>query len=108
MRVTFLPVRRHLARELGNGVDVIGQAQCHDIRIQAIDDRTALRTGAAVGLIDGDGLAGLLLPETGEFRVELLIKLPCRIIGDIEKRLLLRQKRTGLQRSHSQKEQVVV
>ena len=51
---------------------------------EAVDDGARLGAGAAMRLLDGDGLAGLLLPVGGEGRVVGLVELAGRIVGDVE------------------------
>jgi hypothetical protein len=56
------------------------------VSFEPIDHRARLLAGAAVGHLNGDVLAGLLLPVLGECRIELLVQLPGRIVGDVQDR----------------------
>ena len=76
-------------RLVGDGVDVIGQAQRGDVGVQPIDDRPALRARSAMAHAEGDGLAGLLLPIRRKGRVECLIQFAggiVRYVGDLNRR----------------------
>jgi hypothetical protein len=66
---------------LGDGLGVIRQCQGDHIGLQASDHRSGLFPGAAVRLVHGHDLPCLLLPYLREGRVDILIQLPCRIIG---------------------------
>jgi hypothetical protein len=83
VRQTLLPVRRY-EPGVGDGIDVVGKGQRHDISLEALDHGAGLLAGAAVRLVDGDGVAGLGLPVFGESIVELLIELPGRVVGDVQ------------------------
>jgi hypothetical protein len=54
------------------------------VGLEAVDHRPRLLAGAAVRLLDGQVLAGLLLPVLRECRVELLIQLARGIVRDVE------------------------
>jgi hypothetical protein len=54
------------------------------VTAEAVDDGTGLFAGAAVRLLETDRLTRLLLPMLGKGTVELRVKLPRRIIGDVE------------------------
>ena len=88
-----LPVRGDHCRLRGDRVDVALERQRHHVGVEAVDDRAGLGAGAAMRLLDGDGLAGLLLPVGGEGRVVGLVELAGRIVGDVEKRNIGRQRR---------------
>ena len=90
VRKAFLPVLRHGAHLVRERVDVVTQRQGDDIRIQTIHDGARLFAGAAVGLFDGEGVAGLFLPMFGEGGVELGVKLARRVVGDVEQGDVLR------------------
>ena len=81
----FLPVHRKKLRLRGEDVDVIAQRECHDIRLQPVDDGAGLLAGAAVGLFELDGLPIL----RGERLIDLLVELPRGIVGDVEERRCL-------------------
>ena len=81
----LLPVRGKKLRLRGEDVDVIAQRECHDIRLQPVDDGSGLLAGAAVGLFEMDGLPVL----RGERLVDLLVELPRGIVGDVEERRCL-------------------
>ena len=68
----------------GDLVDVALKRQRHDVGLEAVDDGAGLGAGAAVGLLDGDRLAGLLLPVGGEGVVVGFVELAGRIVGDVE------------------------
>ena len=57
----------------------------HDVGLEAVDHGAGLLAGAAMGLLDGDGLAGLGLPILDEGLVDGLVELAGRIVGDVEK-----------------------
>ena len=78
--------RQSLAMQAGVGdlVDVALERQRHDVGLEAVDDGARLGAGAAVRLLDGDGLAGLLLPVGGEDLVVGFVELAGRIVGDVE------------------------
>jgi hypothetical protein len=84
VRQARLPVLREPAAALGDLVDVVGERQRHHVGLEAIDHRPRLLAGAAVRLLDGDVLAGLLLPVLGERLVDLAVQLPGRIVGDVQ------------------------
>jgi hypothetical protein len=69
---------------LGDDVDVIGEGEGDHIGLQTVDHRPGLFSGAAMGLPDGDGIPGTLLPMLCEGLVEVLVELPGGVIGDIE------------------------
>ena len=84
MREAGLPVGGDLAGLLRDGVDVVGQGEGDDVSFQPVDHRPRLLARAAVRLLDGDGFTGLGPPVPGEFGIEFLVKLACRIVGDVE------------------------
>ena len=67
-------------------VDVAGERERHDVGLEAVDHRARLLARAAVRLVDGDRLALRLLPVLREERVELLVELARRVVGDVEQR----------------------
>jgi hypothetical protein len=79
-----LPVLGDLAAVLGDGVDVVGQGQRHHVGVEPIDDGTRLLPRSAVGLIDLHLVAGLAFPILGEGRIEVMVQLARRIVGDVE------------------------
>ena len=89
---------------LASCVDVAGERQRHDVGLEAVDDRARLLAGAAVRLLDGDVLAGLRLPVLGEGRVEVLIELARRIVGDVEQRRVGVGGRDGQRQADGQRE----
>ena len=88
-----LPVPGKELRLLGDGVDVVGEGQGHHVGLQAVDHGPGLLARSAVGLLDAQRLTGLLLPVPGEGGVELLVELPGRIVGDVQKGDVLRRGR---------------
>ena len=86
VRQTRLPVLRQPAAALGELIDVVGERKRHHVRLEAVDHRTRLLAGAAVRLLDGHILAGLLLPVLGEGLVERLIELPRGVVRDVQER----------------------
>jgi hypothetical protein len=68
----------------GDLVDVIGQRQGDDVGLQAVDHRAGLLARAAVALVDGQGLADLVLPVLGVGGVDVLVELARRIIADVQ------------------------
>jgi hypothetical protein len=54
--------------------------------LQVIDHRSDLFPRAAVRLVNGHDLPCLLFLYLGEGRVDILIQLPCRIIGHFQLR----------------------
>ena len=81
VRQPALPVRRQRLALGGDGVDVVGERQRDHIGGQAVDDRTGLLAGAAVGLADRHGVAGLRLPVRRECRVVILVELAGGVVG---------------------------
>ena len=79
-----LPVLGDLAAVLGDGVDVVGQGQRHHVGVETVDDRARLLARAAVRLIDLHLVASLGLPILGEGRVEVVVQLARRVVGDVE------------------------
>ncbi len=61
-------------------------ASVDHIRLQAIDHGARLRAGAAMRLLDGHGLAGLLFPVFDEFGVVSAIQPAGRVVGHVEQR----------------------
>ncbi|MNC34628.1 hypothetical protein D3C75_830700 [compost metagenome] len=66
-----------------DGVNIIGQRQGDHIRLQAVHHLAGLGAGAAMGLLHGDGLAGLLLPVICKGFIVGFIELPGRVIRNI-------------------------
>jgi hypothetical protein len=52
--------------------------------LQAVSDGASLLAGPAMGLLDNDRLPGLGLPILDEGRVEVLVELAGRIVGDVQ------------------------
>ena len=71
-------------RLLGNGVNVVRQRERDDVGLQAVNDRARLFAGAAVRLLDDDGVAGFVLPVFRERGVVILIQLAGRIVGNVQ------------------------
>ena len=71
---------------LGDGIDIVGKAQGHDVSIQAVDHGAGLLARAAVGLLHHDVVARFGLPVLRKRRVKLLIKFACGIVGNVEER----------------------
>ncbi len=84
MRQAFLPVRPEQLGLFGDGIDVVGKGLRYDVGFEAVDHRPGLFASAAVGLLDGDVIAGLGLPVLGEGGVEVLVQLARRVVGDVE------------------------
>ncbi len=80
----LLPIGGEQTAPRSDGVHVIRQRQRDDVRWQPVDDRSGLFAGAAVGLLYGDGVAGLFLPMPGEGSIEIGVQLARRIVGDVE------------------------
>ena len=70
----------------GDRVDVVGERERHDVGVETVDHRARLLARAAVRLADRDLLAGLRLPMLGEGRVECLVELARRVVGNVEQR----------------------
>jgi hypothetical protein len=103
----LLPIGGDEFRLLGNGVNVVGECQGHDIRFQAIHPRLGLLGGATMRLLNGDHLAVFFLPVLGEGGVEVLIQLACRIIGNIQEReVFLRLRRCAKTQEQGQGDHV--
>ena len=79
----LLPIGLDLAG-LGDLVDVALKRQRHHVGFQAVDDGAGLLARAAMGLLDGDVLAGLGLPILGEGLVDGFVELTRRVVGDVE------------------------
>jgi len=77
-------------------VDVALERQGDDVGLEPVDHCLGLLARAAVALLDGDVVAGGLVPVLREGRVELLVELARRIVGDIEQGLV-----GGAGRDHS-------
>src|SRR6185312_15812326 len=86
LRQTRLPVDGQQLAVVRDRVDVRGQRQRDHVGRQAVDHRARLAARAAVRLVDGDRVAGLLLPVLGEGFVEVDVQLAGRIIRDVEQR----------------------
>ena len=78
-----MPIGGNLSGLLRDGVDVRGDAERHDISIEAVDDGARLGARAAIGGADRHRFAGLRLPVVGEGRVEILVEFAGRVIADI-------------------------
>ena len=65
-------------------IDVVAERQRRDVGLQPVDDRARLLARAAVALPDLDLLAGLRQPLRGERRVDRLVELARRIVGDVQ------------------------
>ena len=102
-RQPLLPIRRKPAFGR-NGVDVIGERQRDDIRLQAVDHRARLRAGPAMRLLDLDALAGLLLISSRERLVEVGIEFARRIIRHVEQRNIGGERRARPQQSHEERQ----
>src|SRR3546814_8106682 len=74
----FSSRRRHTICELVTGVQTCALPI---FRLQPVDDRPGLLAGTAVGHLDLDILPGPFLPMRRERLVELLVQLPCRVVG---------------------------
>ena len=94
VRQTLLPVLRNELPTLVQRIDVVGERKRYDIGIQPVDHGARLLAGTTVGLPDGDGFPGLLLPVPGEGGVEILVQFPRRIVGDVQQA----QRRAGRRR----------
>ncbi len=70
-------------RALGNRIDVAGESEGYDIRLEPVDDGARLRTRPAMRAAEGDRLAGFCLPVLGERLVECGVEFARRIIGDV-------------------------
>lgn len=68
----------------GDGVDVVGQRQGHDIGFQTVNDRPGLLAGTAMRLLDFHRFTTLAIPMLGESRIKLLIEFASGIVGNIE------------------------
>ena len=82
-RQALLPVRRDQPA-IGDGVDVVGESERHDVGLKAVDHRARLRAGTAVGCFDRQRLAGIGLVPDLEGLAETGVKLPRRIVGNIK------------------------
>ncbi|MNI80521.1 hypothetical protein D3C73_1370570 [compost metagenome] len=66
------------------GIDIVTEGKRHNVCFQPFKHRTALRSGTAMGLLNRNLLAGLLLPISCERFVVILVQLTCRVIGDVQ------------------------
>ena len=98
----LLPVSRDLARLGGDGVDVGGERERDDISLQTVDHGARLRPRPVVRLLERDRLARVLFPLLCEGRVDRLVEFACRIVGNIEERLVRVRLRAG-QRQRQEK-----
>ena len=65
--------------------DVGGQAQGDNVRrLLSGSHESGLMGRAAVRLANADGFSRLLFIASGEYRIEMLIKLPSGIVGDVQ------------------------
>ena len=78
------PFGRDQLTALGQQVDVIGLVHGDDVGFQAVNHTAGLLAGAAVRLVDGQGLAGRLLPVFGEGDVVVLVKLAGDVVAHVE------------------------
>src|SRR5579862_7247808 len=69
-----------------DGVDVSRQAQSDHVGLLSIDNGTGLLPRSSMGAMDDDILLGFLLPVVGEGRVDGLVQLASRVIGDVQQR----------------------
>jgi hypothetical protein len=92
VRQLGLPVGRDLAGPLGDGVDVGGERERDDLRLEPVDHRPRLAAGAAVRGLDLHRGIALRQPMGGEGLVDLPVKLARRIVAHVE------QRRLGLRR----------
>jgi hypothetical protein len=80
----ILPARVNQSGALDGG-NVPTQRQRHHIGVEAVNDRTRLLSGPAMGLLDHDIDAGLLLVFRGEKLVKLAVEFARRIVGNVQK-----------------------
>ena len=89
-RQALLPVGRN--QPLGSdGVDVVGQCERDDIRLQAVDHGARLRARAAMRLLDLDALAGFFLIGRDKRLVEIGVEFARRIVGHVEQGVVGRE-----------------
>ena len=68
----------------GDGVDVGGEGEGDDVGLAAVDDGAGLAAGAAVGVLDGDGVAGAVFGELGgEGFVDGGVEFTGGVVGDV-------------------------
>ena len=79
-----LPVLRQEAALLRDGINIVCERQRDDIGLQADDHRTGLLSRTVVRLIDRDVVARFGFPRFRKGGVDLLIKFPRWIIGDVQ------------------------
>jgi|GEM_PF-4554795 len=92
VRLPLAPVGGDLLGQLGDGVDVRGDAERHHVGVHPVDDRARLGAGAAMGGAHRHGLPGLGLPVLGERGVDVAVELAGRVVGDVEERGLGRHR----------------
>jgi hypothetical protein len=80
-----LPVRAEQPAP-GQGVDIGGERQRHDIGLQSFQHGAGLRAGAAMRHVHRDGVARLAAPRGGEGRIDVAIELAGRVVGHVEQR----------------------
>ena len=94
VRELRLPVLRDLAGLRDDGVDVAGERERDDLRVEAVDHRPRLGAGAAVRALDVEGRVAERLPVRVEGGVVVPVELARRVVGDVEE-LGLRVGRAG-------------
>ena len=95
VRQALLPILRQQPRLLRDRIDIVGESERDDIGLEPVDDGARLLGGASVGLLDGHGLPGFLEPMLAEGFVEIAVKLPRGVVGDIQDGLVRGVERRG-------------
>ncbi len=102
VRQALLPIRGEEAAFFGNDINVVSEGERDDIGVQAVNDSAGLFAGAAVGLLDDDGVAGLFLPIFGEGGVEFLIQPARGVVGNVQEGDIFRPRRSSQNQSGHQ------
>ncbi len=90
-----MPVLRQEPGIFVDRIDIGCEREGDDIGLEAVDHGAGLLSGAAVRLLDGDGVASLGLPVGGEGGVVIDVKLAGRVVGHVEELDILGHGRAG-------------
>src|SRR5690606_13786279 len=88
VRKPRLPVLRNQTL-FRNGVDVIGERERDYVGGKSVNHGAGLFAGASVALPDAHGLTCLCLPFLSKKLVVFLIQLARRVVGSVQKLLIL-------------------
>jgi hypothetical protein len=72
---------------VGDRIDISAEGESDNISLETVDDGASLFARSAVGGVDRDLFAGLLLPVLGKGGIELRVELTGGVVGDVEELL---------------------